>query len=745
MEEYNTGRTDLIRLVQHVALNQSGWWEQAMERLVLACSYTAGPSSRSHLCEAVRQSSGVELTSERFDEIAGRLLQTGSLVEHQESVFVSEAIREDLHAYEEKTMASEERVRTKFNLAAQENGLTERSDELWPVLETEVILPITRYLGARLYELLASPTSVSHIDMSLQIEGIDDRYGVGIRDFFYGFIDPTDHDIRTFVLRRLNAQYAADAAALPAAALNRLAKQGSVPSRVRLVVDTNFLFSILGLHDNPGNEEANKLLQLVEEVRSRVKLQLYVLPITFDESRNVLSDVAVRLSGFRGQPNLAEAAKRTQSLGLAERYLEAASKSPTNLSPSDFFSPYESDLLTVLRSKGVELYNTSLDELRVDQEVIDDVLELSETQRVHRRRGEKSYEANLHDMVLWHFARRERSPSLTSPIEASIWVVTLDYGLLSFERRKLRGLRDQPPICLEPASIIQLFQFWVPSSIELDEALVGSIRQPLLFLNFGVESEQVTLRILAQLSRFDGAGDLSPDVALEILTNEALRQRISSSAENRQTDEEIIGEELLEMIDDLTAARDEARRDARHQFERVSEISPLADAAAQERSRRKEAEKNVRAARSIQKASEGRLTSLAAKVAEQNSQIQGLTDLNTELQDRFEEVDRVQARRKEGRWLALKCLTAVLVSFLLLLGGSVALSSYMATLLAWSLCAALSLLVLLMGVELSLRDTFLAESKLYAGMKLIRKFWWAFAIAVAASLIAAWINELMMR
>ena len=26
------------------------------------------------------------------------------------------------------------------------------------------------------------------------------------------------------------------------------------------MVDTNFLFSILGLHDNPGNEQAKKLM-----------------------------------------------------------------------------------------------------------------------------------------------------------------------------------------------------------------------------------------------------------------------------------------------------------------------------------------------------------------------------------------------------------------------------------------------------------------------------------------------------
>ena len=107
--EHDTHRTDLIRLVQHVALNQSGWWKQAMERLVLACAYTVGPSSRDHLCDAVREASGVDITSERLAEMIENLLQTGSLVEHQESVLVSEVIREDLHAYEEKIMASEER------------------------------------------------------------------------------------------------------------------------------------------------------------------------------------------------------------------------------------------------------------------------------------------------------------------------------------------------------------------------------------------------------------------------------------------------------------------------------------------------------------------------------------------------------------------------------------------------------------------------------------------------------------
>ena len=712
-----------------------------MERLLVACAYTIGPRSREALCEAVHESSGVATASERLTETLDRLLHSGALVEHQQSIRVSEATREDLRRYEEATMASEERVQTKFQQAVQEHGLAERSDELWHVLETQIVLPITRYLGAQLYELLTSPTSNSRSDILSHIETLDEQYGEGIRQFFFSFIDPSDNDIRSFVLRRLNAQYAADAAALPRLALDRLAKQHAIPSRVRLMVDTNFLFSIMGLHDNPGNEEANKLLQLVRDVSSRINLQLYVLPITIEETRTVLSDISFRLSGFRGQPNLAEAAKHTNSLGLAERYFQAASESPTNLTPSDFFDPYESDLLTILRSKSVELYNTPLDDLSMDQDVIDDILELSELQKTHRRRGEKSYEANRHDMVLWHFARRERSASLDSPLEATIWVVTLDYGLMSFERRKLRNSSLQPPVCLEPAAIIQLFQFWVPSSTELDEALVGSIRQPLLFLNFGVESEQVTLRILAQLSRYGGAGDLPPNVALEILTNEALRHRISSSDANRSSDEEVVGEELLEMIGQLHTERDAARSDAELGLEKIAMISPLAETASRERSLRMEAENRLRTVRDRIRTSEERVSELGANLADRDSRIAELHDHILELQQGVDEWKEADRHKRLMRRTTGMSLLAIGISLALLLGSGLTLDAHMGTALSWICGGGLSSLTLLLGLEFSLRKTPLAESRVYAAIQWLRNMWWAFAVAVVASLVAAWIGN----
>ena len=710
MTDHDIDRTDLIHLVQHVALNQSGWWEQAIERLILACTYTSGPCTQDEICEAVRASSGVEVTSERLTRSIATLLDAGSLVQLQGAIRVSEAARTDLQRYEERTLSSEARARDKFVSMAKTYEFEDQVDELWHTLETQIILPIVRYFGARLYALLISHDADTRNDLASSMEDLLEQTEEHLREFFYAFIDPTDDDIRAFVLRRLNAQYAVDAAALPAEALNKLARQTALPSKIRILLDTNFLFSVMGLHDNPGNDEANKLLQLIERVSSRVTLQMYVLPITIDEARTVLRNVMFQLTGFRGQPNLAEAARRTHSLGLAGRYFEAARLSTSRLSPEDFFGPYESDLLPILRGKSVELYNVNLDQLRVDEQVIDDIHDQTEFQRIHRPRGEKSYEVNLHDMVLWHFAHRERRSSLTSPLEASIWVVTLDFGFLSFDRYKLNSDRKRPPVCLEPASIIQLFQFWIPSSTELDEALVGSIRQPLLFLDFDIESEQMTLRILDQLSRFDGADDLPPDVAVEILTNQALRDRMSKSKADDGKDQEVVGQQLLAMVKRMRDDRDQANSAARVHEER-------------ERSVRTGATEDLNRERALRSGSEEKASILESRVWE------------------LERTNERLFYRGESWRIARRLIMSITLASVTFLGTRIAVQMAISGWLGWWPPAVLGLVVALLSVEISLRRRRVVDSRPYGVIVWLRKGWIAFVVAVIASLMAGLIME----
>ncbi len=681
-----------------------------MERLILACVYTSGPSGQDEICEAVRASSGVKVTSERLTRSIASLLDNGTLVQLDGSIRVSEAVRTDLSLHEERTLVSETRVREKFAKLAETYELGSDADELWGNLETQIILPIVRHFGARLYALLTSGNDDARNDLATHVGDYIEQTNEQLRKFYYDFMDPYDDDIRSFVLRRLNAQYIVDAAALSEEALDKLARQDALPSKVRILLDTNFLFSVMGLHDNPGNEEANKLLQLIEQVSSRVTLQLYVLPITIDEARRVLRNIIFKLTQFRGQPNLAEAAQLTHSLGLADRYFEAARRSASRISAEDFFGPYESDLLSVLRNKSVELYNVNLDQLRTDQQVIDDIHDQADFQQLYRPRGEKPYETNLHDMVLWHFAHRERRSTLTSPLEATIWVVTLDYSLLSFDRFKRKADRMRPPICLEPVAIIQLFQFWVPSSTELDEALVGSIRQPLLLLDFDIESEQITLRILDQLSRFDGAEDLPPDVAVEILTNQALRDRIATTRPEDARDETVVGQQLLAMIKEMRSQRDQAKSAARDHEERG-------------RSVQEDAKRDLELERSLRTQSESQISILQTRISE------------------LERLEAHSLRKAESQHIAWRVMLSSVVALATLAGTRITLEFAISGWIAWVSATAMSLFVYCGSIEVWLRKTRFADSKAYGLVVWLRKRWIGFAGAVLASLVAGLINQ----
>ncbi len=733
-------KPDLSRLVAHVALNDTGWWKDAIERLVLASAYTVGPSPRRDVLDMVEESCGAAANSDQVVATLERLIAAGSLVEMDDSLRVAEEVGAALSSHEQEVLDEETALRGRFELMAATHDLADRSDELWRVLETDVVLPIVAHMGARLYGLLARTQSNGNGDLETVMSSFTDQWGSDARQLFVDFLDPTDDATRRFVLRRLNAQYALDAAALPSETLDTLAQIESKPERVDIFLDTNFLLSILGLHDNPGDDVAKELLALVGDLRERVNLRLYVLPITIEETRRVLRDVIHRLSGFRGQANLAEAARRSTSHGLTARYLAEASKSEGSLTAEDFFGPYESDLVTVLRSRSVELFNADLDELRVDQKVIDDIHDQVEVQERFRTKGAKPYDANLHDMVLWHFVERRRTSAVESPLQVTGWIATLDYGLMSFDRHKRAG-GSAIPVCLQPPSLIQLFQFWIPASSHLDEALVGSIRQPLLFLNFDVASEQVTLRILNQLSRFESAGDLSPELAAEILTNTALRDRLAAAA-SADADEDLIHSEVLEKVRELDA-RSSKLREARDHAEERASVLEAELAHAEKLKSELEIERQERA--DLQ--SELSDASAAAKLAEERSErergdlerrLEELEAGNRELVDAIDE----RARETQDKWrLGSFAATALLVGSTIAVGGATLMGRWITPAWAWSASISLALLVLLLLLERGVSPTRFAQRPGFSWLQKARTGWWALVLAVLASLIAGFLLE----
>ena len=298
---------------------------------------------------------------------------------------------------------------------------------------------------------------------------------------------------------------------------------------MRVFVDTNFLFSLLGLHVNPADDVVRALHELIDNMPSRVDVKLYMLPCTMDEARETIARYEDRLSSFYLSRRIAEAIRqgRINLSGISATYVQEAYEGGQRISAKDYFAPYLKDFIGVARSKGVEIFNVSLDELRMSQEVIDDVADQLAWEQNRPQDRRKSYETLLHDMMLWHFARGQRPSRIDSPLDACAWVATIDYGLLRFDAFKHRRTPQEPAVCLHPTVLLQILQFWVPSSESLEAALMASLRP--VPPRFDSAAEQVTVRIISSLSRFEEIDDLSLETITNVVLSDAVRGRIAKA------------------------------------------------------------------------------------------------------------------------------------------------------------------------------------------------------------------------
>ena len=468
---------------------------------------------------------------------------------------------------------AEEIVKRKFVAILHEDCRALDSEATWGHFSDLCLLPLVREMGARTYEML-SATKVE-LDGTTSFPKFLERYPEDIRSALQRaivrFLDPKDVDIRSYVLLHLNAHFLLEASSLTEDTLHRLGRLAELKPTFIVFIDTNFLFSILGLHDNPANYSATALLDLIPRLPGTVSVKLYVCAPTLDETRRVIDAHRESLRGLRFPPNVSGAIGIGQLSGIAMRFVEECRRSRRSLSADEYFRPYLTSLLRIVREKGVELYNDDLDKLKSEQGVIDDVLQRRDYEQERYGSRAKTYEELMHDVVLWHCAARKRTARVESPVDAKYWVATIDFRLLGFDAFKLKERPEDVPVCVHPAVLMQMLQFWVPRTPQFEEAIVASLRYPFLLYGFDPAAERATIRILESLARFENVGDLSQDTIARVLMDQALRGRLAkeNDVEKRV---EIVQSVIAEESASARIERDEARSALEEAKRRAEEL-----------------------------------------------------------------------------------------------------------------------------------------------------------------------------
>jgi hypothetical protein len=536
---------EIVSLIHYTELNKSGWWNKSIQQLVLSAIWLLGKSiPQTELAGVLTQSFHIDIPVQRLMEQCEQLIRSGSLIRVPKGdLSLSEAskrkLEDELHQNEELTV----RVRSQFTEVFAKSCPTLDGADQWTLFHTRFLIPLVREIGARTYQLISGGQLDLEVIAKLPefLSHYDPHHHQGLKNAIIQFLNPANDDVRTYVLRHLNAYFCLEASSLEQPTIDALMQSMEHPPSFKIFVDTNFLFSFLDLHDNPANEAAKSLVKLTRQLQGRALCKFYVSPETLDEFKRVVRAQQDFLQGLVLPTNLAQAALEMDLSAIAQRFVEFSKGAGQPVSAETYFRPYLSDLIPTLRGSQVEFFNESMDGYSMRQDVIDDILDQQRHEKKRYGQNAKSYEQLRHDVVLWHFVNERRPVRVESPVEATYWIVTVDYHYMGFDLYKRGDAQNSIPICLHPSSLIQLLQFWLPRTREFEEAILDSLRLPLLFQEFDSSAERVTVRILESLARFENIGHLSTGVVSSILVNQALRQEIALESDAQKQVELVRG------------------------------------------------------------------------------------------------------------------------------------------------------------------------------------------------------------
>ena len=170
---------------------------------------------------------------------------------------------------------------------------------------------------------------------------------------------------------------------------------------------------------------------------------------------------------------------------------------------------------------------------------------------------QRRYNAALHDSILWHFVHDQRPQVFESPLDATYWVVTNDYRLISFDRRRRKFEGSAAGVCILPAELVQMLRLWEPRSTDIEQALLSGLRLPFMFYEYDPGVEAASIRILKALSRFEHIPYLESNAIRDIVLSDAVRSKIVM-AKSEGEENELVRDALLAERQNVAEQRDAA-------------------------------------------------------------------------------------------------------------------------------------------------------------------------------------------
>ena len=323
--------------------------------------------------------------------------------------------------------------------------------------------------------------------------------------------------------------------------------------RVSLFVDTNFIFAILGLHENALVEVSKQLVELV--VNQGLPVELVVHSDTMREFQHQVSLARHSLGGGRQWSQAVSAALvQTDELSAIERRFHADnSKAPTDL--TSFFLQFAD--AAVLKQMNAKVYRRKQPR---DQSELTDLrsLEQEYSTFVQSRGVGRTQDAIAHDVsVLTDVARLQHRGATVTAVRALF--LTTDFRLFDFDWAVCRGPGSVGTAIL-PSQFLQLVRPFMSVTDDFNTRFVKTFALPEVRI---VAADHIrAIGMLASL--LSALPGIDEKTAVRVVTDDVLVERLSGLVHEpdafAKLVTETIGLENKALVIERDSARDEARR-----------------------------------------------------------------------------------------------------------------------------------------------------------------------------------------
>lgn len=604
-------------LCHFVALTRDGRPESVIENLVataLVISDGAPVRTAKDLSELINTVFGLDFTTNDVDAALNRLLPMGIVVRSQDGALRPSAETEAKTKERVRDAnALEDLVRETWLAQVATSGQAIHpadKEKLWKSLKLYLAKVFKRH-GAQTIMLLKPSAEVNpEFDKSLSAfikEVIEAQELVAtekdFREYVRLFFKAPDAARSRYVSQLLDGTFSFFAVCVDDATSALLTK--TLPP-LNVYLDTNFVFGLLKLHDNPMNDVSAELIAALAE--RNIPFKIYYHEATLKEYRKAFDRLKTNLERFKFTPALSRAAVQVGRLNYLERrFHEQNAKQAINV---DAFLAKYRNVEILLGEKGFTIYreNKTSDSQRKSAdntryEMIADYLDFLERRWSINR--DDFYEIADHDMTLLQSARAQRK-SGASVLDVGVVILTADTKLHAYEWTRGRADRNTAGQVLLPNQFLQILRPYLSVTADFDRrfAETFSVAE---FRTAGTGYEVAASKVIGYLSTFS---DVSEETAVRILANEVFITRVAGLDPESAEFKEAVKSELLsdnaKLIDENKKLLEEAKRANQEAINAASQAQAVLDEA------RKTEAALASTSRSAQQLAEKRRTELLA-------------------------------------------------------------------------------------------------------------------------------------